>query len=186
MQQLILKGKNVEISQALRDYIAKKIDRLSRHLERIQETKVELARENTKSQEDRYAAQVTISTNHTILRAEERGEDLRVVVDQAIDALDRRIGRYKGKLHSRSKRANAERALTEPSEETSETEDLELDKVVRHKRFSVKPMYPEEAAEQMELLGHVFFVFFNAANEQMCVIYRRKNGDYGLLEPELG
>lgn len=186
MEQLVLKGKNVEVSPVLRDYIAKKVERLSRHLERILEIKVELARENTRSQEDRYAAQVTISTDHTILRAEERGEDLRTVIDQAMDALDRRIGHYKGKLYSRGKRSNAEKTGAEPEPEALASEDADLDLVVRRKSFPVKPMYPEEAADQMELLGHSFFAFFNAANEQVCVIYRRKNGGYGLLEPESG
>lgn len=186
MEQPVVKGKNVEISQALRDYIAKKVERLSRHLERILETKVELFRENTRSQEDRYGAQITISTNHAILRAEERGEELRAVIDQAMDALDRRIGRYKGKLYGRGKRSNAGKALTESGEDFLPLEGSELGKVVRHKRFPVKPMYPDEAAEQMELLDHGFFAFFNATNGQVCVIYRRRDGGYGLLEPELG
>lgn len=183
----MLKGKNVEISQALRDYIAKKVDRLGRHLERILETKVELSRENTRSQVDRYAAQVTIFANHTILRAEERGEDLRVVIDLAMDTLDRRIGRYKGKLYGRGKRAAATKAPAEVTEGPLPPDEAEdAGKVVRHKRFPAKPMFPEEAAEQMELLGHGFFAFYNAASEHVCVIYRRKDGDYGLLEPELG
>jgi len=191
VEQLVLKGRNLEISQALRDYIAKKMDRLGRHLDRILETKVEITRENSRSQDDRYAAQITISTNHTILRAEERGEDLRVVVDSAIDAIDRRITHYKGKLYGRGKRSSAGRALAEAAEEAptlerlEELDELEAGVVVRRKSFPVKPMYPEEAAEQMELLGHGFFAFYNAANGQVCVIYRRKDGGYGLLEPEL-
>lgn len=186
MVQLVLKGKNVEISQTLRDYIAKRVDRLSRHLDRILETKVELVRENTRSQEDRYRAQLTISTNHSILRTEERGEELRAVIDLAIDSMDRQIDRYKAKLYRRSKRNNAGKVLTELDEEAPAEEDLEAGKVVRHKRFPIKPMYPEEAAEQMELLGHDFFAFYNATCEQVCVIYRRRDGHYGLLEPERG
>ncbi len=186
MEELVLKGKNVEISQALRDYIAKKVDRLGRHLDRIQETKVELCMENTRSQEDRYAAQVTIFANHTILRAEEKGEDLRLVIDLAMDTIDRRIGRYKGKLYHRGKKSSTGKAGTEAVEEIPLPEIPETGKVVRHKRFPAKPMYADEAAEQMELLGHAFFAFYNASSEQVCVIYRRKDGDYGLLEPELG
>ena len=186
MEHLVLKGKNVEVSQALRDYVGKKVERLGHHLERILETKVELSREHARSQKDRYAAQVTISTNHTILRAEERGEDLREVIDQAMDAIDRRIDRYKGKLYHRNKRINAEKETIELGEEVPASEDPDQGIVVRHKRFLAKPMYPEEAAEQMELLGHGFYAFFNAANGQVCVIYRRKDSGYGLLEPELG
>lgn len=190
----MLKSKNVEISDTLRDYINKKLDRLGRHLDRIIETKVELAREHTRSQDDRYTAQITISANHTILRTEERGEELRAVVDLAIDSMDRKIDRYKTRLSRRNKRTGTGITSAEvveieagPAPELEEGEPgAELTRVARHKRFSIEPMFPEEAAEQMELLGHGFFVFYNASSEQVCVIYRRKDGTYGLLEPELG
>lgn len=187
MEEPVIKGKNVEISQALRDYIAKKVERLSRHLDRILETKVELAMEETRSQDDRYAAQITIFTNHTTLRTEERGLELRSVIDLAIDRMDRQIDRYKAKLYRRNRKANsAGKPVTEAAELVLPPEEVELSKVVRQKRFPMKPMYPEEAAEQMELLGHGFFVFFNAGSGHVSVIYRRRDGNYGLLEPELG
>lgn len=186
MEEPVIKGKNVEVSQALRDYIAKKVDRLGRHLDRILESKVELAMQETKSQDDRYAAQITISTNHTTLRTEERGLDLRSVIDMAIDRMDRQIDRYKAKLYRRGKRTSGGKAVTEAEELVLPPEEVEETRIARHKRFPMKPMYPEEAADQMELLGHGFFVFFNAGSGQLAVIYRRRDGDYGLLEPELG
>ncbi len=186
MEEPVIKGKNVEVSQALRDYIAKKVERISRHLDRILETKVELAMQDTRSQDDRYAAQITISTNQTTLRTEERGLELRSVIDTAVDRMDRQIDRYKAKLYRRSKRVNTNKPVTEAEELVLPSEEVELTRVVRHKRFPMKPMYPEEAAEQMELLGHGFFVFFNAGSGQVSVIYRRRDGDYGMLEPELG
>ncbi|MDO8691994.1 MAG: ribosome-associated translation inhibitor RaiA [Dehalococcoidia bacterium] len=184
MEEPVIKGKNVEVSQALREYIVKKVDRLGRHLDRILETKIELAMQDTRSQDDRYAAQITISTNHTTLRAEERGQELRSVVDQAVDSMDRQIDRYKAKR--RGKRGSAGKPVPETEELALPPEEADLIRVVKNKRFPMKPMDPEEAAEQMELLGHGFFAFFNASSGNVSVIYRRRDGDYGLLEPELG
>jgi putative sigma-54 modulation protein len=182
---LILKGRNLDVSQAVRKYVEKKMVRLSRHLDNILEVKVELTLEKTKSQADRYGVQVTMSTNHTILRAEERGEELLATIDAAMDVMDRRISRYKGKLYARGKSGSGKAEM--PLEAAAPSPEREVrGRVVKLKRFPIKPMYPEEAAEQMELLGHDFFAFINAANDQVCVIYHRRDGDYGLLEPELG
>jgi putative sigma-54 modulation protein len=182
--ELTIKGKNVEVTDRLRDYVHKKIGRLDRYLPTISEAWVELSVEGTKAAQDRQVCQVTIRSNGTILRAEERSDDMFTSIDTVLDKMYRQIARYKGK---RQNRWRAVGVTVEPlplgiEEETFEEEGASI---VRSKRFSMAPMHPEEAVEQMELLGHDFFVFYNAEEGQINVIYRRDDGDYGLLQPEL-
>jgi len=175
----IIKAKNLELTDFLRQYVERKIRKLDRYLPRITECRVELSVENAKSAEDRQVAQITLRSNNTILRAEERSADMRTSIDSAIDKLYRQIDRYKGKRYrGRGRVAKA------PSLETAPEEEAEY-RIARVKRFQVTPMTEEEAIEQMELLGHDFFVFYNVNTEIMSVIYRRRDGTYGLLEPEL-
>jgi putative sigma-54 modulation protein len=118
-----------------------------------------------------------------ILRGEERGEAVRVAVDAVHEVLERQIERYKGKLHDKGRGVSFAR---QPEEEiVVEKEPRELPRVVRLKRFTVKPMSVLEASEQMELLGHSFFLFVNSDNDRLCLLYRRNDGNYGLIEPEL-
>lgn len=174
---LIIKGKNLEITDWLHEYVEKKVRRLDRYLPGVEEARVELTMENTRSAKDRYRAQLTLRRRGVILRTEERSADIFTSVDAALDKMQRKIDRYKGKRWER-------KGVREPEPmETSEEESLP--RIVRIKRFLTTPMLPEEAAEQMELLGHDFFVFFNAENDEINVLYRRKDGNYGLLQPEL-
>lgn len=178
--ELIIRGRNIEISDYLRQYVEKKIGKLDRYLPDITEARVELATENTRSAGEVQIAQVTIRVDGTILRGEERSPDMFASIDAVLDKMYRQIARYKGKRQDRW-RGRGER-LPIPSEELEEEPGR---KIVRRKRFPMYPMSEEEAIEQMELLGHDFFVFYNADTGEVNVLYRRRDGDYGLIEPEL-
>ncbi|MCL7452944.1 MAG: ribosome-associated translation inhibitor RaiA [Anaerolineae bacterium] len=181
--ELTIKGKNVEITDRLRDYVEKKIGKLDRYLPTISEAWVELTSEETKAAADRQVCQITVRSNGTILRAEERSDDMFSSIDNVLDKMYRQIARYKGKRQNRWRGASV---TPEPLPIELEEEEPEgLGDIVRVKRFAMVPMHPEEAVEQMELLGHDFFVFFNADEGRINVLYRRKGGNYGLLQPEL-
>jgi putative sigma-54 modulation protein len=139
---------------------------------------VELSTEKVKSAQDSQVVQVTLRSNGTILRAEERTDDIFASIDAVVDKIHRQIARYKGKRRDRGRRVRGEPLPIEEMEE-------EAHRIVRLKQFSMIPMTQDEAIEQMELLGHDFFVFFNSEVESINILYRRKDGDYGLLQPEL-
>ena len=160
-----------------------KIGKLDRYLPSISEAWVELSSEETKAAQDRQVCQVTVRSNGTILRAEERSDDMFSAIDTVLDKMYRQIARYKGKRKNRWRGAGstAEPLPIAMGEEAEE----EARSIVRVKHFPMTPMNPEEAVEQMELLGHDFFVFFNGEEGRINVLYRRKGGNYGLLQPEL-
>lgn len=179
-------GKKVEISELVQRYIKKKVEKLGRHLSNITDAKVEIYGEKTKSPEQRFATKVVLKTKGTLFTSEERGEDIYVTIDRVAEALTHQIERYKGKLYEKGKGTSLARQGVNPGE-ASETEEAKmLRKVVKVKKFLVKPMSVAEAAEQMELLGHNFFIFVNAETGDINLLYRRKDGNYGLIEPELG
>jgi putative sigma-54 modulation protein len=181
--QIVIKGRNVEITDRLRGYVEKKVNRLARYLPTIGEARMELTVHRTRSAQDRQVAQLTVRDRGTILRAEEQSSDLSASVDAVLDKMYRQIMRYKGKRY----RGRAQtRQLGESLEEVEEMElyEEEPHHIVRIKRFPTPPMVEEEAIEQMELLGHDFFVFLNAESGGINVLYRRRDGDYGLIIPE--
>ena len=180
--QPIITGKNMEVSQALKDYVQKKLGKFDRYLPDISETRVELSVEKVKSNQDRQVVQVTVRSNSTILRAEERSADMLAAVDAVRDKLQRQIVRFKERTVRMRTRAQ-EAAEAEPFLSTEEEEAAP--RIVRTKVFAVEPMGADEAVEQMELLGHDFFIFYNPDTGSMNVVYRRKDGNYGLLQPEL-
>ncbi len=172
---IIITGKNIEIGDVLRKYVEKKVQKLDRYLPTAGETRVELASEGTKDTKHSQVAQITLRTKGAILRSEERSSDIFASVDAALDKIYRQITRYKEKRYRRGR---------QPEEGLPLLEEEEAPRIVRTKRFPVRPMDEEEAIEQMELLGHDFFVFFNASTGQVNVLYRRRDGNYGLIEPE--
>lgn len=176
--RLIIQGRNIEVTDLLRQYIEKRVGKLDRYLSTIDEVHVDLSVERTKSAEDRQVVQLTLKDGGAILRAEERTGDMFASVDAALDKMRRQIRRYKGK---RQDRWHGKLKGKPPLEEYEES----APRIVRVKRFQVTPMDEEEAIEQMELLGHDFFVFFNVNTGNINVLYRRRDGNYGLLEPEL-
>jgi putative sigma-54 modulation protein len=180
---LTIKGKNVEVTDRLRSYVEKKIGKLDKYLPSISEAWVELSTEAAKAAQDRQVCQVTVRSNGTILRAEERSDDMFTSIDTVLDKMYRQIARYKGK---RKNRWRGTSSMPEPLPvEVEEEPEEEQAAIVRVKRFPITPMHTDEAVEQMELLGHDFFVFFNANEGEINVLYRRKDGDYGVLQPEL-
>ena len=178
--ELQITGKNVQLAPEARHYIERKLGKLSRRLSNITESKVEVSEEKTRSPQQRFVAQVTIESSGTLLRGENKGENLLEAIDKVVATMERQIEHYKGKLYD--KRRGSSFARSEFSEEAGTTPPS----VVKVKRFAVKPMSVAEAIDQMELLGHDFFLFFNADNEALNLLYRRKDGNYGLIEPELG
>lgn len=178
--QLIITGKNVEVTDWLRSYVDKKIGKLDRYLPNIDEARVELAVEKTKSAQDRQVVQVTVRSSGTILRVEEKSADMFASIDAAVDKMHRQIARFKGKQRRRGRPSPGEM----PPIPVSEAEEEEP-RIVRTKRFLVNRMEETEAIEQMELLGHDFFIFLNVNTDRLSVVYRRHDGDYGLLEPEI-
>jgi putative sigma-54 modulation protein len=190
--QLIVQGKNIQVTDRLRDYVETKVDRLDRYLPTISDARMDLATESTRSYGDRQVAQLTVHSKGMMLRAEERSGDIFTSVDMVMDKMKRQIDRYKSKRRDRIREVQTgELPDVEMIEEEEEYDDEEYDDeeaegtIVRVKRFRVAPMSPEEAVEQMELLGHDFFVFYNADGGQFNVVYRRRDGDYGLIQPEL-
>jgi putative sigma-54 modulation protein len=178
--QLIVQGKNVEVTDWLRKYVEKRMGKVKRRLPEMKEARVELSVQNARSLGDRHVVQVTLRSNGTILRAEERSGDMQTSIDTVMDKMVRQIDRYKGKrLRQRV------RATEGAGESEEEAVEAEVGQIVRVKRFPVTPMVPDEAIEQMELLGHDFYIFFNADSNELNVLYRRHDGNYGLLEPEI-
>ena len=180
--ELQITGKNMELLPAVRHYIERKLGKLNRHLPNITEAKIEISKEKTKSPQQRFVVQVTIDSSGTLLRGEERGEDLFAAIDKAAEVMNRQIEHYKGKLYKKGRGSSFAKGGF--SEET--VAEQPLGKVVKVKRFAVKPMSVDEAIDQMELLGHDFFLFFNADSQGLNLLYRREDGNYGLIEPELG
>jgi putative sigma-54 modulation protein len=177
--ELNITSKNVELSPTVRRYVERKLGKLNRHLPNITNSKVELVEEQTKSPLQRYVAQVTINSGGTLLRGETRGEDLFSVIDKVAAVMDRQIKHYKGKLYKKGRRTSFARSNLNTVNERAPIER----KVVKVKQFDIKPMSVEEAMDQMELLGHNFFLFFNADSNKVNLIYSRKDGNYGLIEP---
>jgi putative sigma-54 modulation protein len=178
--ELHITGKNIELSEEVRRYIERKLGRLNRHLANIIEAKVEIAEEKTRSPQNRFVAQVTVAGSKTLLRSEERGESIFTAIDRVVATMKRRIEHHKGKLRHKGKGSSSARSKLSKAEEPTLRS-----KVVKVKRFALKPMSVAEATDQIELLGHDFFLFFNPDTEGVNLLYRRKDGNYGLIKPEL-
>jgi putative sigma-54 modulation protein len=179
--QVIAKN-NVELSEAVRTYAEKKIGKLARYLPTIGEGKVEISHEGAKLPQQRFTVQVTLDSKGVLIRAQEKSDDIRTAVDRVVEVLTKRIERYKGKLYDKGRGISFARQGT-----TVEAEETEAPKrVVKDKHFLVKPMPVDEAVNQMELLGHDFFLFTDADTDRVMLLYRRKDGNYGLIEPQRG
>jgi len=172
--------KNAELSESMLAYVNKKATRLNRYLPIISEGRLEISREDAKLPTERFIAQLTINSKGTLIRAQVRASDVPTAVDNVINALAQRLKRFKGKLYYKGRGISAARQETTPEVEQPVT------KVVKTKHFLVKPMSTEEAITQMELLGHDFFLFINSDTDKLSLLYRRKDGAYGLIETEMG
>ena len=177
--ELQITGKNMEVSPTVRRYIERKLGKLNRHLPKILESKVEITEEKTKSPKQHFVVQVTVNSKGTLLRAEHRGEDLFTAIDKAETTMKRQIEDCKGKLYDKGRGISL--AIGGLSPEAIEP----LPTLTRVKRFIIKPMPTDEAIHQMELLDHDFFLFYNIDTDGLNLVYRRRDGNYGLIEPEL-
>jgi putative sigma-54 modulation protein len=191
--EIEVRGKKMQLSKAVENYVSKKMGKLSHLLPSIVDTKVEISKEKAKSPTNRYVVQVTVKSDGMLIRAEERQADVYTAIDAADDVIRKQIGRFKGKYYLRNRRAARQRkelgvavAAETGAELETDTERKRVpDVIVKAKRFPIKLMTVEEASVQMELLGHDFFIFLNADNNSFNVLYRRKDGAYGLIEPEV-
>ncbi len=172
----------MEVTASLDEYVRKKVTRLERYLDALDEARVELLYEKSaRSAADRQVAQVTVRGPSVVLRAEERSDDMFAAVDAALDKLQRRLERYKGKRHRGRGDGTSAARVVEP--ERGERSTQGGSRIARRKAFELVPMLEEDAIEQMEMLGHEsFFVFLNLQSNMVNVLYRRRDGTYGLIE----
>ncbi|MCI0437977.1 MAG: HPF/RaiA family ribosome-associated protein [Chloroflexi bacterium] len=177
--------RHIESASAVRDYALKKLGKAVHSLPNLRAASVEITFEDTRPLEQRYVVQVTLEANGTLLRVEDRGPDATTTIDRVHDLLDRRIKDWKGRVYFTRRREIAAREEVARMEATALPPEDRSGLIVRAKSYETKPMLPEDAVEQMELLGHDFYFFLNADTGQHNVIYRRKAGGYGLIEPAI-
>lgn len=169
-------GRNINVTNGLQSQVEKKLGKLSKFFNEDTTANVTLS-----VQKDMQTIEVTIPIKGSIIRAEESSTDMYVSIDLVEEIIERQIRRHRKKLIDRTQHAETFSSLFAEEEVPGEEEEIHIDKV---KRFDFKPMDPEEACLQMDLLGHNFFVFRNAETDETCVVYKRKNNSYGLIEPE--
>jgi putative sigma-54 modulation protein len=183
---LQIRGHDVMVNDGLREFARQRASKLDRLIDRVVDAKLELRKRHQRSGGEVFTAQLTIQSGRRLLRAEEHDHDPSRAIDLVIDKMDRQIRRFHDKRTKRKLRGieepEANGDFSEDLDE-AESEDERPDRIVRTKRFSLKPMDPDEAIDQMELLGHDFFLFHNAEEDHLNVVYRRRDGSYGLLAP---
>lgn len=176
--KITVTGKNIVVTDALNDSVVKKLSKLDRYFNPDVEAQVTLS-----VQKNHHIIEVTIPFNGVILRGEESTEDMYMSIDKVLDKLEKQILKYKTRLERRQK-GNPLKSMDIIGKEIEEDTDEVNPEIVRTKRFAIKPMPVDEAVMQMDLLGHSFFVFLNSETEEVNVVYKRKDGRYGLIEPE--
>ena len=176
---------NMEVTDHLKEYIDKKASKLDRYLSELEQVKVDLDYiKSARNAADRYVAQLTARGRRALLRTEERADEVTTAFDASIDKMQRQLERYKGKHHhGHGDRRSAAEVAPVPEEAPAE----ETSVIARRKTFDLPPMNEAEALEQMKLLGHDnFFIFFNVETNAVNVLYRRRDGTYGLIDPKIG
>ena len=176
--QLQVKGKNVEVTDSIRSYAESKLRKLEKQLSDPTRVELELAVEKNPSISQSHVAEATVWTKGPVLRARESSSDMKASIDQLADKLARQVTRYREKRRRRMPRPEPDVSLPLPSDDGEPI-------IAKTKQFPVKPMVPEEAVLQLELVGHDFFVFQNAESGDVNVVYRRRDSSYGLIEPLL-
>ena len=180
--RLQVKGKNVELSQTLKDYAQKRVGKLEKHLNDSARVELELAAERNPSIEASQIAEGTIWTKGPVIRAKERSHDMKASIDLLVDKLERQAQR----LHDKKRKSHGRNHHNQPTELPAPLPvEEDASPIVKTKQFEVKPMGAEEAVLQLELIGHDFFMFLNAETDTVNVVYRRRDGGYGLIEPQL-
>jgi putative sigma-54 modulation protein len=198
--KLQVTGKNLDVTQPIVDYAERKLTKLAKHLSDSSRVELELAVERNPSISQSQVAEATIWTKGPVLRARESSTDMYASIDLVADKLERQVKRYRERKRRGSAHGGAPRtrpaeppalpSLIQPEDDERELPPLEDEPgeptIVKTKRFNMKPMHPEEAALQLELVGHDFFVFLSSETDDVAVIYRRRDGNYGVIEPVHG
>ena len=183
---LVVQGRNLDITDALTDHAEQKLRRLVKYLSEEARCDLELSVEKNPSIAEDQIAEATIYTKGPVIRGREASSDMYASIDLLVDKLERQVKKYREKMVARTRRAPSasilEQGFTLPEEH--EAEESDLPQIVKVKQFMVKPMSPEEAALQLELVGHDFFVFTDVDTQDTAVVYKRRDGDYGLIEPQ--
>jgi len=174
--KFIIVGRNIEVTPGLRSAVEEKVGKLEKYFHPETEVHVTLSVEK-----DRQKIEVTIPVKGNIIRSEQVSNDMYVSIDLVEEIIERQLKKYKNKIVEKHQAASS---FSKQYVENDYMDDEEI-KIVRTKKFDIKPMYPEDACIQMELLGHNFYVFCNAETEQVNVVYKRKGDTYGLIEPEV-
>ena len=176
--KFIISGKNIDVTPGLKDTITHKLGKLERYFTPDTEIHVTLS-----VQRERQKIEVTIPVKGGIIRSEQESSDMYVSIDLVEEVIERQLRKYKNKLIARHQEGsgNFKQEFFDSGERSEDDGEI---KIVRTKKFGFKPMYPEDACVQMELLGHAFYVFLNSETDQVNVVYKRKGNTYGLIEPE--
>ena len=177
--KIIFKGKHIEVTDAMRSYIEKKLSKIDRHFDHILEVIVTLSVEK-----NRQIVEATLQASRALIRAEEETDDMYASIDKVAVKLERQIQKYKEKYFQKPHPGTEKIGLANKEIDTEDNEPDKITKIVKTKRFAIKPMSVEEAAMQMDLLGHNFFVFANDNTNKVNVLYKRRDGNFGLIEPE--
>jgi len=181
--RVVVKGKNLDVTPALREYAKKKISKTAKFFDAPHDPLAEVV---MKIERDRQIAEITLQVGGLLVRGEGITDDMYASLDEAIDRIERQIRKHKTRILKRQQGPGLRGVVGNSSVEALEDrrEEVTPPRIVRTKRFAIKPMTVEEAVLQMELLGHDFFVFGNGATGEVNVVYKRHGGDYGLIEPE--
>lgn len=177
--KITFKGKHIEVTDAIRNYIEKRLNKIERHFDHILEVIVTLSVEK-----NRQIVEATLQASRALIRAEEETDDMYTSIDKVADKLERQIQKYKEKYFQKPHSGSERKGLVNEGVYVEDSEPDRIAKIVKTKRFAIKPMSVEEAAMQMDLLGHNFFVFANDNTNKVNVLYKRKDGNFGLIEPE--
>ena len=183
---VLVKGRNMPVTEALERYAAVKVERTAKFFDEersVARAEVELIHERNPSNPEPEVADATLFINGTVLKAREASTDMYASIDRMSDKLERQVRRYRGRQLDRWHGQRKRHEIAEAGPVSVEDEEEIEARIVRTKQFQMKPMSPEEAALQMDLLGHTFFVFTNADTGEINVVYRRRDGTYGLIEP---
>ncbi len=178
--KIAVKGKNLDITPALRGYAEKKVSKFSKFFGSEEQVVADFS---LRIEREMHIAELTINLKGLVLRGESRTNDMYASIDEAVDKIERQWNKYKTRIQRKIQGPKISEAL-QTGTDSSQLKDEKTFKVVKQKRFSLKPMDAEEAIMQMELLGHDFFVFTNMGTNEVNVVYKRRDGNYGLIEPE--
>lgn len=185
--ELVIKGKNIDVTDALRDYAHKKLGRITKHVDGILSTQIELSVIKNPSVSENQVVEVTLFASGTVIRGEEASDSMYASIDLVSDKIERQLQRHKKRMEDRRHNRTKTALAIVPEEAAVEvTTEEEAPQIVKVRNYELKPMAPEDAAYQLDLSGKDFLVFINRLTDLVSVIYHRRDGNYGLIEPNQG